>query len=233
MGQFLGFPNELSSFMSNNSNLKTHYISPQFNVDFDDLFQNVFSYGDDDIMVDDICNQVIWNDNDLYAENKFNEEGELIYSPPPLDKVWPFMPECQHSKKSCKPNAIIMKNVNTFRFAIPQLSCFLILLLILLLFQMVTQVLILLLMLSFQNQRNKFILINQMLQMMVIPFLKLVKVSLILILIHHSQSFLERKIIMKMTILADAKDVSGSNSHLGKMIFCTNGCIILIFLMAK
>ncbi len=33
--------------------------------------------------------RVLWeNDRELYAEDEYGPDGSLIYTPPPLDKVW-------------------------------------------------------------------------------------------------------------------------------------------------
>ena len=54
----------------------------------------------------------------------------------------------QIEKKRCMSNAIVMKNINASRFAIPQLTCILILLMLLLFLNIKTQVLNFLLILS-------------------------------------------------------------------------------------
>ena len=62
MGHFLGFLDYHSSLVMNTRNLRASFVSPQFYVIFDDLFQTVFSLGDNDVVVDAIlinCLKVI------------------------------------------------------------------------------------------------------------------------------------------------------------------------------
>ena len=47
MGQFLGFSDDHSSLVANVNNLITGYISPQFHLVFDDLFETVICTKDD------------------------------------------------------------------------------------------------------------------------------------------------------------------------------------------
>ena len=63
-------------------------MSPQFHVVFDDWFQMVFSSGKDDVLVDRICNELFEYIRDVYAEDKFDSVGNLVYRLPPLDEVW-------------------------------------------------------------------------------------------------------------------------------------------------
>ena len=88
LGQFLGFSDEHSSLVANVRNLSTGFVSPQFHVVFDDLFQTVFSSGDNDVLVDRICNKLFEYNRDIYAEDEFDSVGNLVYRPPPLDDVW-------------------------------------------------------------------------------------------------------------------------------------------------
>ena len=55
MGQFVGFSDEHSSMVANVRHLTTGYISPQFHVVFDDLFETVNRTGVDDQVVESIC----------------------------------------------------------------------------------------------------------------------------------------------------------------------------------
>ena len=73
--------------MANVRNIRTSYVSPQFHVIFDDLFQTIFSLDDNDMIVDAICNQLFESNWDIYAEDEFSVDEELIYSLPPLDDV--------------------------------------------------------------------------------------------------------------------------------------------------
>ncbi len=40
------------------------------------------------MITDAICNLLWENDRELYAEDEYGPDGLLIYTPPPLDKVW-------------------------------------------------------------------------------------------------------------------------------------------------
>ena len=44
--------------MANVRNLSTGYVSPPYNIVFDDLFKTVVSSGKSDLVVDAICNQL-------------------------------------------------------------------------------------------------------------------------------------------------------------------------------
>ena len=93
LGQFLGFSDEHSSLVANIRNLTTGYISPQYHVVFDDLFETVGGSGEADEVVDTVCAKLFENSRDWYVEEEHDENGELIYSPPPLDEVWLTEPE--------------------------------------------------------------------------------------------------------------------------------------------
>ncbi|KAL7476228.1 LOW QUALITY PROTEIN: hypothetical protein ACHAW6_002103, partial [Cyclotella cf. meneghiniana] len=81
-----GFSDE-HFLVANVRHLTTAFVSPQYHVVFDDLFQAVFSSGCDDTVVDTICNNFDYN-QDIYAENEFHSLGDLVYHSPPLDEVW-------------------------------------------------------------------------------------------------------------------------------------------------
>ena len=55
LGQFLGYSDEHSSLIANIRHLKMGFVSPQYHVVFDDLFETVFSSGANDALVDSIC----------------------------------------------------------------------------------------------------------------------------------------------------------------------------------
>ena len=93
LGQLLGFSDEHSSLVANIWNLTTGYISPQYHVVFDDLFETVGGTGEADEVVDTVCAKLFENSCDWYVEEEHDENGELIYSPPPLDEVWLTEPE--------------------------------------------------------------------------------------------------------------------------------------------
>ena len=80
MGQFLGYSDEHSLLVATVCHLTTGHVSPQYHVVFDDLFHTVF--GDvNDALNKAICDILWQTDRELYAEDKFNAEGELIYTP--------------------------------------------------------------------------------------------------------------------------------------------------------
>ena len=88
MGQFLGFSDEHLSLVANVQNLSTGYISPHYHLVFDDFFETVIRQGDNDNVVDGICNDLFECSRDWYAEEEYDDVGKLIYWPPPLDDVW-------------------------------------------------------------------------------------------------------------------------------------------------
>ncbi len=68
--------------------MTTGYISPQFHVVFDDLFETVNHTGADDQVIESICNGLFQRNRELYSEDELDEVGNLIYQPPPLHEVW-------------------------------------------------------------------------------------------------------------------------------------------------
>jgi hypothetical protein len=88
LGQFVGFLDEHSSLVANVHHLTTNFISLQFHVVFDDLFETVNRTGVDETIVESICSGLFQRERELYAEEELNEAGNIIYQPPPLDKVW-------------------------------------------------------------------------------------------------------------------------------------------------
>jgi hypothetical protein len=55
---------------------------------FDDLFETVSYNGDNDAVVNSICNGLFnWN-HELYVEDEFDADDVLIYNSPPLHEVW-------------------------------------------------------------------------------------------------------------------------------------------------
>ena len=93
MGQFLGFSRQHSSTVAMVQNLHTGYVSPQYHVVFDDNFQTVFHDGKSSEELDKICNQLFVESRDCYVEEEYDDDGILIYKPPPLDEVWLSEPE--------------------------------------------------------------------------------------------------------------------------------------------
>jgi hypothetical protein len=88
MGQFVGFSDEHSSLVANVRHLTTNFISPQFHLVFDDLFETVNIIGIDDLVVESICNELFQLIRELFAEEELDEAGNIIYQPPPLHEVW-------------------------------------------------------------------------------------------------------------------------------------------------
>ena len=88
LGQFLGYSDEHSSLVANVRHLKTGFVSPQYHVVFDDLFESVFSSGPDDAVVDAICEDLYKTSRDIYATDEYDAHDNLVYKPPPLDEVW-------------------------------------------------------------------------------------------------------------------------------------------------
>ena len=99
MGQFLGFSRAHSSTVALVRNLHTGYVSPQYHVVFDDNFQTVFSDGKSTAELDKICNELFVESRDCYVEEEFDDDGILIYTPPPLDEVWLSEPERRERRK--------------------------------------------------------------------------------------------------------------------------------------
>ena len=67
IGQFLGYSDERSSLVANVRHLSTGHVSPQFHVVFDDLFETVIRNGDNDAVVNSIC------------DGLFNRNRELVF----------------------------------------------------------------------------------------------------------------------------------------------------------
>ena len=88
MGQFVGFSDEHSTLVANVRHLTTNYISPQFHVVFDDLFETVNRTGVDGPIIESICKDLFRLNRELYAEDELDEAGNIIYRPPPLHEVW-------------------------------------------------------------------------------------------------------------------------------------------------
>ena len=74
--------------MANTRHLKTGYVSPQYHVVYDDLFQTVFSAGPNTDLVDAMCEELFNTSCEVYATDKYDAEDNLVYHPPPLDEVW-------------------------------------------------------------------------------------------------------------------------------------------------
>ncbi len=88
LGQFLGYLDKHSSLVAMVRHLGTGYVSPQYNVVFDDLFETVFSSGADNALVDSICENLYGKSCEIYATDEYDADNNLVYRPPPLDEVW-------------------------------------------------------------------------------------------------------------------------------------------------
>jgi hypothetical protein len=88
VGQFLGYSDEHSSLVANVRHFSTGHVSPQFHVVFDDLFETVICNGDNDVVVNSICDGLFNRNRKLYVEDEFDADNILIYKPPPLHEVW-------------------------------------------------------------------------------------------------------------------------------------------------
>ncbi len=87
-GNFLGYSDKHSPLVANVRHLSTGYVSPQFHIIFDDLFETVVCNGDNDAIINSICDGLFEKDQELYVKDEFNADGMLIYKPPPLHKAW-------------------------------------------------------------------------------------------------------------------------------------------------
>ena len=74
--------------MVNVYHLSTGYVSPQFHVVFDNLFETVIRNGDNDTVINSICDGLFERNRELYVEDEFDLDGMLIYEPPQLHEVW-------------------------------------------------------------------------------------------------------------------------------------------------
>ncbi len=92
--------------------LSTGHVSPQFHVVFDDLFETVICNGDNDVVVNSICDGLFnWNPK-LYFEDEIDANDMLIYKPPPLHEVWLNKTGCCQGKedllRQCHQNEDLM-----------------------------------------------------------------------------------------------------------------------------
>ena len=87
-GGFLGFLYEHSTIVATVQNLKTGYISSQYHVVFDYLFDTTVFRGNNNPVIALICNDIFDSSWDWYAEEEYDLKGQLIYIPPNLADVW-------------------------------------------------------------------------------------------------------------------------------------------------
>ena len=57
--QFLGLSDEHSTLVENIRNLKTRYISPQYHLVLDDIFETTVLTGDNDPVINNICSEIL------------------------------------------------------------------------------------------------------------------------------------------------------------------------------
>ncbi|KAL7476991.1 hypothetical protein ACHAW6_002814 [Cyclotella cf. meneghiniana] len=117
MGQFLGFSYKHLMTVALVKNLHTDFISPQYHMVFDDKLKTIFHIGKSTEELDKICNELFVESHNCYVEEGYDEDGVLIYKPPPLDEVWLLEPECQECKveleKQRDRHSCLLKNLNT------------------------------------------------------------------------------------------------------------------------
>ncbi len=94
-GQFLGFSDSHSSLVANVCHLSMGYMSPQYHLIFDDLFQTVFSSGND-ALLDDFYNHLFDSNCDFYSyDDEIILDDPLVCYPHPLEGVCLSEPERQ------------------------------------------------------------------------------------------------------------------------------------------
>ena len=87
-----------SSLVAYIQHLKTGYVSPQFHVVFDTLFETIFSSGADNALIDSICENLYGTSCKIYATDEYDAHNNVVYKPPPLDEVWLDAEGCEQSK---------------------------------------------------------------------------------------------------------------------------------------
>ncbi len=84
--------------------LSTGYSSPQYHLVFDDLFETVFSTGND-ALLEDICHCLFDSDHDSYFyDNELISDDLLVYHLFHLDEVGLSEPDhyaCRHNLEEC------------------------------------------------------------------------------------------------------------------------------------
>ena len=99
LGQFLGFSDEHSSLVGRVWNLTTNYVSPQYHLVYDDLFQTIFN---DTKLVDStvgtVFDELFENERDWYSKIETDKSGTILHEPPPLEDVWLSEPEHETAK---------------------------------------------------------------------------------------------------------------------------------------
>ena len=67
--------------------MSTEYISPQFHLVFDDLFDTVIHTRDEYSVFNTIFNDMFDLNRDCYAKDENDDNDKLIYRPPLLEEV--------------------------------------------------------------------------------------------------------------------------------------------------
>ncbi len=73
----------------------------QFHVVFDDLFKTVNRIVVDESVIESICQDLFQLNRELYAEEKLDKAGKIIYHQPPLHEVWLYEAGHQQCNKDC------------------------------------------------------------------------------------------------------------------------------------
>ena len=66
---------------------------------FEDKLETVFNDGKSSEELDKICAELFVNSRELYVEDEYDDDGMLVYPPPPLDKVWLSEPDRRDRQK--------------------------------------------------------------------------------------------------------------------------------------
>ncbi len=108
IGQFLGCSDQHLSLVANVYLMLTGHVSPQFHVVFDDLYKTVIQDGDNDPIVNSICDGLFERNRELYIEDEFDADDNLICTPPPLHNVWLDETGCRQGEedllRQCRHN---------------------------------------------------------------------------------------------------------------------------------
>ena len=74
-GQFLGFSDQHSTLVATFRKLKAGYISPQYHIVFDYLFETKFRRVENNPVIDKICNNLFDPSWDWHAEEEYDPKG--------------------------------------------------------------------------------------------------------------------------------------------------------------
>ncbi len=104
IGLFLGFSNSHSCIVADSCHLLTGYVSTQYHLVFDDLFEAVFDTGND-ALLNDVCNHIVDTDCGFYFyDDDVISDDPLIYYLSPHDEFWHSEPEqsaCHCNLEEC------------------------------------------------------------------------------------------------------------------------------------